>query len=332
MEISCLKTLALNILKNASSGCITEGVETPELDPCPECNDEIFLYQLRKSFTVLACGHIFHRLCLENIRETITKCPVKNCGADIESIEKSPQILASSRKSMSIDKSGDSALDPFLGNDPSYPDTMVEDPSENNQSQSMESDIPGTSSASTLPSKRVGDPTSADKPSNKKPKTVNREDSSNLKKLINELSSTENSPQVTGIIEENAPSEKATIFLYLFSKIDRAESRNEVTNREVINSYFNFGEALKKRRTELKKNNSGSASGAILNRELRDQIPITITKEALRKRTEKARKIYKLFDAVGKEKINQVRTFTASSISRLSTDDIDCVIVKVLEG
>ncbi|CAJ0758602.1 15641_t:CDS:2, partial [Entrophospora sp. SA101] len=137
---------------------------------------------------------------------------------------------------------------------------------------------------------------------------------------------------VTGIIEENAPSEKATIFLYLFSKIDRAESRNEVTNREVINSYFNFGEALKKRRTELKKNNSGSASGAILNRELRDQIPITITKEALRKRTEKARKIYKLFDAVGKEKINQVRTFTASSISRLSTDDIDCVIVKVLEG
>nr|CAG8619263.1 15020_t:CDS:1 [Entrophospora candida] len=136
-------------------------------------------------------------------------------------------------------------------------------------------------------SKRVGDPTSADKPSNKKPKTVNREDSSNLKKLINELSSTENSPQVTGIIEENAPSEKATIFLYLFSKIDRAESRNEVTNREVINSYFNFGEALKKRRTELKKNNSGSASSAIIGRELRDQIPIKITKEALRKRTER---------------------------------------------
>ncbi|CAJ0753324.1 20279_t:CDS:1, partial [Entrophospora sp. SA101] len=115
-------------------------------------------------------------------------------------------------------------------------------------------------------------------------------------------------------------------------KIDRAESRNEVTNREVINTYFDFGEALKKRRTELKKNNSGSASSAILNRELHSQIPTTITKEALHKRTKKARKIYKLFDAIGREKINQVRTFTASSISRLTTDDIDCVIVKVLEG
>ena len=76
----------------------------------------------------------------------------------------------------------------------------------------MESDIPGTSTASTLPSKCVGDPTSADKPSSKKPKAVNREDSSNLKKLINESLSIEKPLQVTEIIEESAPEKKHSQF------------------------------------------------------------------------------------------------------------------------
>ncbi|CAJ0645992.1 4490_t:CDS:2 [Entrophospora sp. SA101] len=313
MDITCHRTLALNILKNDHPESIASNIDIPELEPCSICNEEFFLHLLKKSFTVLTCGHIFHRLCLENNRENTITCPGKNCVAEIEIIERSPLAGKSSQRSMSIDRSQDKSCDPsvfnndFLENDSSFLDTIAEEDSNDNQSQNMETDIPETSTTSILSSKHVRDTTSADKPSNKKTKAVKREDSSNLKKLINELSSTENSPQVTGIIEE-------------------------ITNREVINTYFDFGEALKKRRTELKKNNSGSASSAILNRELHSQIPTTITKEALHKRTKKARKIYKLFDAIGREKINQVRTFTASSISRLTTDDIDCVIVKVLEG
>ncbi|CAJ0831719.1 17832_t:CDS:2 [Entrophospora sp. SA101] len=61
--------------------------------------------------------------------------------------------------------------------------------------------IANTSSASILPSKHVGDPTSADKPSSKKLKAVNREDSSNLKKLMNELLSTEKPPQTKTVSE-----------------------------------------------------------------------------------------------------------------------------------
>ncbi|CAH1768955.1 4929_t:CDS:1, partial [Entrophospora sp. SA101] len=105
MDITCLRTLALNILKNGHPESIASNIDIPELEPCSICNEEIFLHIFKKSFTVLTCGHIFHRLCLENIRETITKCPVKNCGADIESIEKSPQMREPSRRSMSIDKS-----------------------------------------------------------------------------------------------------------------------------------------------------------------------------------------------------------------------------------
>ena len=101
--------------------------------------------------------------------------------------------------------------------------------------------------------------------------------------------------------------------------ITHAESKNDTTNREVISRYFAFGKALKERRKELKKTHNSSASNALLNLELRTQIPNKITKEALRKKTEKARKLYKLFDAVGEEKISQVKTFSATSISRLSS-------------
>ncbi|CAJ0630058.1 7660_t:CDS:2 [Entrophospora sp. SA101] len=101
----------------------------------------------------------------------------------------------SSQRSMSIDGSQDKSFDPtifnnaFLDNDPTCLDTITEEIS--NHVRNIESDIPETSTASTLPSKRVGDPTSVDKPSNKKPKAVNREDSLKLKKLIEELA---NSP------------------------------------------------------------------------------------------------------------------------------------------
>ncbi|CAJ0769441.1 14982_t:CDS:2, partial [Entrophospora sp. SA101] len=213
--ISCLKTLALNILKNASSGCITEGVETPELDPCPECNDEIFLYQLRKSFTVLACGHIFHRLCLENIRETITKCPVA---------------------------------------------------------------------------------------------------------------------------EEGVSGGDANNYLYFFNKIDFAESKNIITNQEVIGSYFDFGGVLYKRYKDLKKDNGKEASNALVFEEVRKQIPKEVTDVALRKRMERVRKIYKLFTAIvngneklAKDKIALIRSFSANSLSKLSQSDIDFVIVKILK-
>ncbi|CAJ0844322.1 6301_t:CDS:2 [Entrophospora sp. SA101] len=329
MDITCLRSLALNILKNGYPESIASSIEIPELEPCSICNEEIFLHLFKKSFTVLTCGHIFHRLCLENNRENTITCPGKNCVTEIEIIERSPLARMTSQRSMSIDRSQDKTYDLLvfnnapLENDPSFLDTITEEDFNDNQTQNMESDIPGTLTASTLPSKRVGDLMSADKPSNKKLKAVNREDSSKLKKLVNELSSTENSPQVTGIIEENAPSENATIFLYLFRKIDCAESRNEVTNREVINSYFDFGEALKKRHTELKKNNSGSASSAILNRELRSQIPTTITKEALRKRTEKARKIYKLFDAPPMQEIYESATlFSTYSMGYFLNADV----------
>ncbi|CAJ0833383.1 14293_t:CDS:1 [Entrophospora sp. SA101] len=334
MDVTCLRSLALNILKNSYPESIASSIEIPELEPCSICNEELFLHQLKKSFTVLTCGHIFHRLCLENNRENTTICPNKNCVAEIEIIERSPLARMSSQRSMSIDGSQDKSFDPtifnnaFLDNDPTCLDTITEEIS--NHVRNIESDIPETSTASTLPSKRVGDPTSVDKPSNKKPKAVNREDSLKLKKLIEELA---NSPsQELSISASDSVSTIDTLnFLHLYREITKAETRNEKTKQEVIQCYYNFGELLSQRfyfhYSQVKNDQMAQVE---VNKEAREQLPSNISGDAFKKRTERARKVYFLFsqEHIGKEKIGLVKSFTALTISKLSLGDIKYIINK----
>ncbi|CAG8641182.1 24876_t:CDS:2, partial [Dentiscutata erythropus] len=58
-NISCLKTLTLNILKNSSLDIIAKGIEVPELDPCSSC--------------------------LEDYIKDLPQCP--KCAMEIESID-----------------------------------------------------------------------------------------------------------------------------------------------------------------------------------------------------------------------------------------------------
>ena len=68
-----------------------------------------------------------------------------------------------------------------------------------------------------------------------------------------------------------------------------------------------------------------------VNDEVRDQLPKEVTKNALRKKTERARKVYDLFFRINDDKnqrvvfIQQIKTFTANSISSLSSDNIKYV-------
>jgi len=48
---------------------------------------------------------------------------------------------------------------------------------------------------------------------------------------------------VTGFIYDKNTNK----FLYYYSKITQTESKSDITSREVIESYFNFGKAMKKR-------------------------------------------------------------------------------------
>ncbi|CAJ0826455.1 12240_t:CDS:2 [Entrophospora sp. SA101] len=305
----------IEILSEHNINNIASSIEIPELEPCAICNEEIFLHLLKKSFTILTCGHVFHCLCLENIRENLLICPGKNCVAEIEIVEKSPLIQKLSHRSMSIDEPQEKLF--------------AEEDSNNNQSQNMESDIPGTSTTSTLPSKRISHPTSADKHSSKKAKKQSKkEESPILKKLIEELLTT--APEIPEEVIE--VDENTNNFLYHYSKISHAESKHEIANKEVIECYYDLGVAIKKRFDHYRNLNHGErVCLALVNDEIRKQIPDDITNDALKKRKERARKIYDLFFSIGREKIRAVKMFSASIISNLSQDNIDYVIVEILK-
>jgi hypothetical protein len=109
-----------------------------------------------------------------------------------------------------------------------------------------------------------------------------------------------------------------------------AEDDNKKTVLEVIHSYYYFGYRLWF--DHYKKTYSDDTSNSLVNDKIREYFPDQDkTSEAnLRKRKEKAIKIFKLFDGVGGEdKINCIMSFFASTISRLGMEDIDYVIAKV---
>ncbi|POG60806.1 hypothetical protein GLOIN_2v1709640, partial [Rhizophagus irregularis DAOM 181602=DAOM 197198] len=101
--------------------------------------------------------------------------------------------------------------------------------------------------ASSTAQKRSSD--LPEKSSSKKQKTSNKEGvPSMLKKLIEELL-TDNSNNED--LEESNASLNSGNFFHLSSMIDQAEEKNKDATRNVINRYFDFGEALHLRYKEL---------------------------------------------------------------------------------
>ncbi|RGB29281.1 hypothetical protein C1646_766763 [Rhizophagus diaphanus] len=121
--------------------------EIPELGPCSECTNNILSLPI-KALTILSCGHIFHRLCIEK-QLFYTKpsiCPYPDCGKNVDII-----------------------VDP---NSPVIP----EDPME------------GVEASSTTQKRSSGLSESTRQSSSKKQKTTTNDgDSPTLKRLIKEL-------------------------------------------------------------------------------------------------------------------------------------------------
>ncbi|CAG8789543.1 14290_t:CDS:1, partial [Cetraspora pellucida] len=100
-NVSCLKSLALNILKNDTPEVIVKNVDIPELDPCSRCNKELFLYKIKKPFTILTCAHVFHRSCLEDYVKDLLQCP--KCAIEVEPIDYSePSLQENQTQSTSV--------------------------------------------------------------------------------------------------------------------------------------------------------------------------------------------------------------------------------------
>ena len=114
-----------------------------------------------------------------------------------------------------------------------------------------------------------------------------------LKKLIEELLTDVPVPTAGKNLEE-ASENSTSIFLQLPDRIDSAESKNEDASRDLITSYFDFGEALYNRYKELKPTYGKEGARALVKSEVRKEIPETkFSDDALKKRMERAQKMFR---------------------------------------
>ena len=117
-----LKALLLNFLRNTSE--ITDE-HILKLNPCHFCDKEILALPLH-SFTVLSCGHIYYRICLEkHIVQSETRfplCPISSYISPIELIRK--ELSLASGEYHIISKNKD-----FRKKDPLSDDTIEDEDS-----------------------------------------------------------------------------------------------------------------------------------------------------------------------------------------------------------
>jgi len=189
----------------------------------------------------------------------------------------------------------------------------------------------------TSQKKRVGEPTSK-LFSKKAKKQVSKEDSPTLQRLIKELTTpTQKTSSSNTIILQSDVSEidkDSVNFRELYYKITNAEDNNQKITHDLIYCHYDFGKGIKLWFDHYRKICSEDASNAKVNDKIREQISAEdkLTETNLRKRKERAKKIFRLFNNIGgKEIIGRIKTFNATTILNLSQDDVDYLISKSLE-
>ncbi|CAG8732176.1 15080_t:CDS:2, partial [Cetraspora pellucida] len=108
---------------------------------------------------------------------------------------------------------------------------------------------------------------------------------------------------------ESQPSNNS--FTFLYKKLSLIQRRNELASEKQI---------------DLESN----AVSRILNKEVYAQFPANISDTLLWKRIEKAKKLYKLFSTIGIDKIYQIHSFSADSISKMTNKDVQYIINNIL--
>ncbi|CAG8579899.1 1509_t:CDS:2 [Acaulospora morrowiae] len=102
---------------------------------------------------------------------------------------------------------------------------------------------------------------------------------------------------VTTTTQDEAPS--STIFTLLYEKLCDAMILADRKTQEAIACYCLFGKSLIQRRNEIASERQvdpeSNIVGRILNKKVKAQLPTDTSDNLLRKRIEKAKKLYKLF-------------------------------------
>ncbi|GBC08754.1 hypothetical protein RclHR1_08350024, partial [Rhizophagus clarus] len=106
-----LRNLGYNILKSLEDKTVRD-IDFPELGSCSECGNDILMFPL-KAFSYLSCGHIFHRLCIENrlFLGTPSACPAPDCGKSVDILDETG-IISNSDPRVTSQSSG---ISPSMG-------------------------------------------------------------------------------------------------------------------------------------------------------------------------------------------------------------------------
>ena len=147
--------------------------------------------------------------------------------------------------------------------------------------------------------------------SKKSKKKIKEDDSIVLKRLIWELSSDTTRlfviKEKKGLYREFAwEVEGGRTFFELYLKISNAEERNENARHELIIAYFHFGEELEKRLAHYRKTDKDHEATKKVYNEVKDQLPKEVTNNALRKKSDRAKKLYDLFFRISDDKIQRM--------------------------
>ncbi|KAF0481467.1 hypothetical protein F8M41_023603 [Gigaspora margarita] len=255
MSFVNLQNFALNILKEIKHDAI-QNIEVTELPPCKICNKKILTVNF-ESFTILPCGHAYHRKCIEKnfLLTEENKCPIPDCDKIVD------PVISERRFSESSQSSGTSAIADMLGNNLGLNSPMNVSP------------LLSLFNETTQKKRTRESPAFTEKLSSKKArKTGRKKVSSMLKKLIEELLADTSVPAI-GENLEKANESATSIFLQLSDKIDNAETKNEGASQDLIFSYFDFEEAVFKRYKELKPEYGKDGSQALVKSEVREMIP-----------------------------------------------------------
>ncbi|CAG8620154.1 4607_t:CDS:1 [Diversispora eburnea] len=318
-----LKNLAYTILKNFNDDTVKNKKFT-ELPNCVECDKKIFASP-NKAFTVLLCGHTYHRICIEK-KLLLTKqqtCPFPDCGKSVEILEEFTEPDSQSSTSSIVGKMGKQLT---IQSQEIIDEEMTD--ADNGSKDKSVGIAEGPQKRPIEVNSEEANTTQDKSPSKKPKKEVKNEDSQMLKRLIKEL--TTNSPQVSEISEE-AMSRSSEDLLYLYNNITNSELRKEIASREVIRSYFLFGKVVSQRfEYYYKKSHNLYQAQIDINDELKEKLP-DASENAHNKRKERAQKIYFLFSSIGIEKIELVKSFSADSISKLSVEKIKYIKDKIMK-
>ncbi|CAG8841121.1 20562_t:CDS:1, partial [Racocetra persica] len=99
---------------------------------------------------------------------------------------------------------------------------------------------------------------------------------------------------------------------------------------EEIRSWYKYRKHFEKRLDDLPENKRNDkracdlASGGIYDKML--QYLSGISRASLRKRTQRTKPIYKLFSAIGEDKISRIKSYSANKLSKLTDKQIDIII------